>query len=106
MVDLVRFAKAAGGLDNVATVLAELLPRLEKKRLMRIVRLQHDVPNAQRLGFLLDKLRARSLSKSIHAWIEQHSPTPVPLRPGDMVEDTAQDRRWHVLVGDPIEIET
>lgn len=106
VVDLVRFAKVAGGLDNVATILAELLPRLEEKRLLKVVRLQHDVPNAQRLGFLLDELRARSLSKSIHAWIEQRSPGAVPLRPGDMVEDAAQDRRWHVLVGQPIEIDT
>ena len=37
-VDLVRFARSAGQLDNVATVLAELVPRLEPMRLLKAVR--------------------------------------------------------------------
>ena len=106
VVDLVRCAKVAGGLDNVAIVLAELLSRLDERRLLKVVRLQRDVPNAQRLGYLLDKLRARSLSKALYAWIEQRSPGAVPLRPGEAVGDTVQDRRWHVLVGESIEMET
>jgi predicted transcriptional regulator of viral defense system len=105
VVDLVRCAKAAGGLDNVVIVLADLLSRLDERRLLKVVRLQSDVPNAQRLGYLLDKLRARSLSKALHAWIEQRSPSAVSLRPGEAVGDTAQDRRWNVLIGEPIEIE-
>lgn len=48
-VDLVRFAKAAGYLDNVATVIAELSSSLEAKKLLAAVKLTDDVPNAQRL---------------------------------------------------------
>lgn len=105
VVDLVRFAKAAGGLDNVATILAELLPSLDAKRLMKAVRLLHDVPSTQRLGFLLDGLRARRLSAPIHAWINQRRLGSIPLRPGEAVTDAEENRRWHVLVSDPIEIE-
>ena len=36
--DLVRFAKVAGQLDNVATVLADLVPLLDPKRMLKVVR--------------------------------------------------------------------
>ncbi|MGO8747971.1 MAG: type IV toxin-antitoxin system AbiEi family antitoxin domain-containing protein [Thermoguttaceae bacterium] len=49
-VDLVRFARAAGHLGNVATVLAELSSSLDPKKLLAAVRLVNDVPNARRLG--------------------------------------------------------
>ena len=105
VVDLVRYAKTAGGLDNVASVLAELLSSLDERRLLRVARLRGDVPNAQRLGYLLDKLHARSLSGALHPWVEQRSPGSVPLRPGETAGGGIPDRRWHVLVGEPIEIE-
>ena len=104
-VDLVRFARAAGYLDNVATVLAELAPSLDPKRLLTAVRLVNDVPNAKRLGYLLDHVRGKDLSEPMHAWVERQSPRPVPLHPGRPVADAPEDRRWHVLVNQPIEVE-
>jgi predicted transcriptional regulator of viral defense system len=45
-VDLVRYAKAAGHLDNVATVLVDLAPLLDPKRLLKVVCASGDLPNA------------------------------------------------------------
>ena len=104
-VDLVRFARAAGHLDNVATVLAELSSLLDPKKLLAAVRLVNDVPNAKRLGYILDLVRARRLSEPIHAWVERQSLRPVPLQPGRPVTNAREDRRWHVLVNQPIEVE-
>jgi len=104
-VDLVRFVKAAGYMDNVATILAELSPSLDPKKLVAAVRLVNDVPNAKRLGYLLDHVRARRLSEPIHAWVERQPSRPVPLRSGRSVKDAPEDRRWHVLVNQPIEVE-
>jgi predicted transcriptional regulator of viral defense system len=104
-VDLVRFARAAGRLDNVATILAELSSSLDPKRLLAAVRLVNDVPNAKRLGYLLDHVRARRLSEAIHAWVERQSPSPVPLQSGRPVAGAPENRRWHVLVNQPIEVE-
>ncbi len=104
-VDLVRFAKAAGSLDNVATVLSELAIALDSKRLLTAVRLVDDVPNAKRLGYLLDRVGGRGLCELLHVWIQQQSPRPVPLRPGRPMTDAPEDRRWHVLVNQPIEVD-
>jgi len=105
-VDLVRFVRAAGNLDNVATVLAELSSLLDPKRLLAAVRLVGDVPNAKRLGYLLDHVRARHVSEPLYTWIERQSCRYVPLRPGRSVAGAPEDRRWHVLVNEAIEVET
>lgn len=103
--DLVRFARAAGSLDHVATVLAELTSSLDPKRLLTVTRLVGDVPGARRLGYLLDRVRGRDLSGPMHAWLERQSLRPVPLRPGRPWAGAVEDPRWHVLVNQPIETE-
>ncbi|MBU0718877.1 MAG: type IV toxin-antitoxin system AbiEi family antitoxin [Planctomycetes bacterium] len=105
-IDLVRFAKAAGQIDNVASVLAEMLPLLDSKRLLIAVRTVGDVPTAQRLGYLLERVRGRPQVKALHEWLERQSPHVVPLRPGRTAAGAAEDRRWHVLVTEPVEIES
>lgn len=105
-VDLVRFAKAAGHLDNVATVLMDLAPLLDPKRLLKVVRASGDLPNAQRLGYVLERVRGRPQAKVLHEWLGRQSPHVVPLRPGRNTNGALEDRRWHVRVTEPIEIET
>ncbi len=105
VVDLVRFSKSAGGLDNVATIIAELSSALDPKRLLAAVRLVHDVPNVQRLGYLLDQVRQRRLSDPIQAWLERQSPGPLPLRSGRPLNGVGENRRWHLLVNQSVEAE-
>jgi predicted transcriptional regulator of viral defense system len=106
VVDLVRFARSAGRLDNVATVIAELSSLLDPKRLLAAVRVVDDVPNAQRLGYILDQLRQRRLSGPIHQWIERRNPRSVGLTPGREVSGVAESRRWHLRLNETIELET
>jgi predicted transcriptional regulator of viral defense system len=106
VMDLVRFARAAGSLDNVAAVLSELCPQIDPRHLLRVVRQRDDVPNAQRLGYLLDRLRAKTLAKPIHDWVVRRGPRAVPLRPGRTSRGAVEDQRWHVLVSEPLQVET
>lgn len=105
VVDLVRFSKAAGHLDHVAEVIAELAPSLKPGKLLSAVRLVGDVPNAQRLGYIFDLIRARRLADPIRAWVNRKDPRPVPLRSGRPVSGAEEDKRWHVLVNEPLEFE-
>lgn len=63
--DLVRYFKAAGGLENVVTVLSELSEKLDATRLRDTVTRHGEVIVAQRLGFLLDRAGRRSLTKGL-----------------------------------------
>ncbi|MEX0789254.1 MAG: type IV toxin-antitoxin system AbiEi family antitoxin, partial [Actinomycetota bacterium] len=105
VVDLVRFSKAAGQLDNVATVVAELSSSLGPKKLLAAVKLVGDVPNAQRLGYILDHVGTRKTARPLREWIGRHSPNRVPLRTGRVAQDGSEDRRWRVLVDRPLEVE-
>lgn len=104
--DLVRFARAAGQIDNVATVLADLVPLLDPKRMLKVVRAGGDIANAQRLGYLLESARGRPQAKAIHEWLVRQSPRAISLRPGRTAAGGEEDRRWHVLVTEPVEVET
>ena len=104
-IDLVRFARSAGHLDHVATVISELAPSLDSKRLLAAVRVVEDVPSAQRLGYILDTLRHRRLSEPIHKWFVESVHRMQPLRPGRPVEDALKNRRWALMINGPIEVE-
>lgn len=105
VVDLLRFSKVAGQLDNVATVIAELSSLLDPRKLLKAAKLVGDVPNAQRLGYILEQCRARQVALPLRDWINRQSPNCVPLRVGTRTQDGLEDRHWHVLVDRPLEME-
>ena len=105
VVDLVRFAKAAGHLDHVAGVIAELSSSLDPKRLVAALGAVNDIPNAQRLGYIFDQVRQRKLSDPIHAWIECRIQRPQPLRSGRPIAGASENRRWRLLINSPVEVE-
>jgi predicted transcriptional regulator of viral defense system len=105
IVDLVRFAKSAGHLDHVALVIADLAGSVESNRLVSALRVVNDVPNTQRLGYILDLLRRRKLSEPIYDWVERRVERLQPLRPGQPIRNARENRRWRLLINAPLEIE-
>jgi len=106
VVDLVRFAKSAGQLDNVASVIGELTESIVSKKLLDAVKIVNDLPNSQRLGFILDHLGARNATNDLRRWVENQYPKPVPLRTGSKVSKLPENKPWRVAVDLPLEIET
>jgi len=105
VVDLVRFSKSAGYLDNVATVIAELAPSLDSRKLLKAVKRVNDVPNTQRLGYVLENVGARKLVEPLREWVDRQMPKFVPLRTGQSSSDQSQDNHWHLFVDRPLEPE-
>lgn len=105
VVDLVRFAKAAGHLDHVASVISELAGSLEPKRLAAALGVVHDIPNAQRLGYIFDLVRRRNLSQAVHHWGQRRIKRFQPLRPDQPIEKARENQRWRLWINAPVEIE-
>ncbi len=102
--DLVRFFKAAGHLDNVATVLGELSERLDGSRLLKVAKgTGVEMEVVQRLGYLLDLVKRRDVAKPIAAWVAARKPPLARLVPGRGAAEGPESRRWHVLVNAKIE---
>lgn len=101
--DLIRYLKATGHLDNVATVLSELAARLDPDRLRAAAKVGVDLPHVQRLGFLLDRVGAAESAHALAAWVAERHPRVVPLRPDRPAVAAPKDARWQVLVNDVTE---
>src|SRR5205823_5752714 len=79
-VDLVTYPEHAGGLDNVATVLAELAERLDAAKLLEAARAA-ETPVVQRLGFLLERVGAAPLAAPLAEHVARVATHATPLSP-------------------------
>ena len=75
-------ARAAGHMDHVAALISDMSTRLDAKRLIAAVRAVDDIPNAQRLGYILDQVRQRTISDALPAWVERRIERVRLFRPG------------------------
>ncbi len=109
--DLVRYPHAAGGMDNLATVLADLGAKMEQQKLAALsASAERSV--VQRLGHLLDRLgHGERTGPSFEALLRRGSIPWVELDrkeasdPDFALPPQEKDERWHVVVRRPPEID-
>ncbi len=102
--DLVGYPHRAAGLDNVATILAELAEHIDGKDLVDIAELS-PIAWAQRLGYLLDLVGATEKTGDLADYIARKNPVPTPLAPSERFGWDSQVRRWRILVNARVEVE-
>ena len=100
--DLLTYLRHAGGLDNAATVLAELSEKLDPMELARLAG-QAPMATVQRLGFLLELVGHSTLGESLAVNIEREAPVFAPLRPGRSLRGARRDRKWRLGVNTVLE---
>jgi predicted transcriptional regulator of viral defense system len=104
LLDLVRYPHAAGGLDNIATIISDLGDRIDAQKLAaRAAAFDRSV--LQRLGYLLERFGQRERTQALHAALPHGSPLPwIELErsqaadPEFSPEPKERDERWHVIV--------
>ena len=94
--DLVRFSAAAGHLNNVATVLAELAEKIDPRKLAELAP-RHSAPDVQRLGYLLDSVGQHDLAAPLQQALEQRRYRPVLLAPAERPGEERPDDRWRII---------
>ncbi len=100
--ELVGYADQCGGLDNVASVLAELVEALDAAKLAAAARLG-PISWAQRLGYLLDLTEHHELGDSLAPVVKELAHVFAPLvrsRPKAGAERLA---RWKLAVNSSVE---
>ncbi len=101
--DIVRYYRAAGGFENAVTVLTELAEKLNNIKLRDTVKRHEEVIAAQRLGYILDKIRRQNLSKGLAGLIGD---APLrPLDPSAPIAGASVSRKWRILINAPVEPE-
>ncbi len=93
--DLVQYAARIGGIGRAAETIVPLLPLMRPAELRRVLKIEDEPATAQRLGFVLEKLRAINLAKVIQDWLPSDL-VSVPLVPG-LRGDAPKIKRWRIL---------
>jgi predicted transcriptional regulator of viral defense system len=101
-IDLIGYFKSAGGLDNAATVLTELIDAMEPVRLPEVAALS-PTPWSQRLGYLLSLIGAARHAGALARFLAGSATKPVPLDPSFKVHGAPRDERWKVIVNVKVE---
>ena len=106
--DLIQYAKRVGGINRVATVLAELAESIQPNAFDANL-LQHvPVTALQRLGYLLDKVfDNQPLANALYTALQNNKATlfRIPLKASAPAKGFASDDRWKVIVNTTIEID-
>lgn len=102
--DLLRYPQAAGGIDNIATVILDLGEKIDVKKLVSLApAFERNV--VQRVGYLLDHTGHKEKTEKLHEylsglsilpWLEL---TPPPKAAPDIVPKPIEPNdRWHVII--------
>ncbi len=101
--DLVVYARQAGGLDRVLTVLQELAEQLDGERLFQAIDANGQFVAAQRLGWLLEKAGAPEKAEPLARWLKKHGPLPAKLEPSRPIRGSQRDPRWDLWINAEVE---
>jgi predicted transcriptional regulator of viral defense system len=100
--DLVGYPHHSGGLNNVATVLAELAEKLDPSRLIAAAPLS-PLPWVQRLGYLLDLVGEVERANLLARYVADSAVATTPLVPALDHDRAPRDARWKLVVNVAVE---
>jgi predicted transcriptional regulator of viral defense system len=102
--ELVGYAKQAGGLDNVATVLVDLAESLDAERLV-IEATKSPLAWSQRLGYLLELVDAGATANALIPYVEERAERVAPLDASLLRTGAKRSKRWRIAVNREIEVD-
>jgi predicted transcriptional regulator of viral defense system len=103
--DLVRYEASLGGLGAVATVLGELVERVDPHRLVDAAKVDVELSVVQRTGYLLDLVGAQKKAEPLARWLAGNRPRAALLRPGKGPRRGRPDAHWAIIPNERVEIE-
>ena len=103
-VDLVGYYQRVGGLDHVATILSELVERIDPQKLVTASQTA-PITWAQRLGYLLALVDAREQAALLQAYVRDEARQTVPLLADTSRDEAPRDADWKLIVNADVEPE-
>jgi len=105
-IDLIRFPKKSGQLNNIATVLSELKESIKKDKLQSISKKSKTpIASLQRLGYILDVvLDEKTLAECVYKILTERKMQLVPLSIGKPTsKETIVDKKWNLKINTLVE---
>jgi predicted transcriptional regulator of viral defense system len=101
--DLVRYARAIGGLDSVLTVLKELGELLNADALVKSAMADGNLAYAQRLGWLFEQAGFGEAVSKLASWVSKNNPCMARLEPSLPVRGAETNDDWKLLINTTVE---
>lgn len=102
--DLVGYQERIGGLEQVATVLADLTDEIDSDKLAAAAKTS-PITWAQRLGYLLERVEGHDKAKSLKAYVGNHARDVTRLLPSATTEAFERNDDWKLDVNVSVEPE-
>lgn len=100
--ELVGYARHCGGLDNVASILAELAEVVENAKLLDAASLC-SVAWVQRLGYMLEEVGHAEPASVLADYVQEHATVVVPLLRSKSMVGARRAERWKLAVNASVE---
>ena len=100
--EIVGSADQCGGLDNVASVLAELVEALDPSKLLDAARVS-PIAWAQRLGYLLDLTKHSELANPLADYVRERATVVAPLVRKKSITRAPRAERWKLAINASVE---
>lgn len=103
-IDLAGYPRRAGGLDQVATVIAELGEDIDPALLVKAAETA-PVPWVQRLGYLMELGEMGAKTKQLRRYVEAHARDYALLNPGIEKRAAQRHKGWKLVINTDVEPE-
>ncbi len=104
IIDLLRYVRVAGHLDNVATAIIEMLENINTTDLIKVATQEKDLSYIQRLGYLIDRFsKNKTASRGLHKLIEERHPSFIFLRPDIRKGVIERNHKWNLFINTEVE---
>ena len=101
--DLLDNVARSGGLNNVATVLSELIESINQVKLLELAQNSRRITWLQRLGYILEHLESideetkKSILQTIEYYVADKHLTFVPLDPKLSITGYPRHQKWKII---------
>jgi predicted transcriptional regulator of viral defense system len=96
-IDLVGYQHHVGDLDQVATILSELVEKIDPQKLAKAAETA-PIPWAQRLGYLMEHVGAGEKALPLKAYVRRHAKQSAVLLPTVPLKRARRDESWKLYI--------
>ena len=102
--DLAGYYRHCGWLDNVATVLSEMVEVIDPEKLVTVAELS-PITWVQRLGYLLESVGSEEIWQPLSEYINAKKPVRSPLLPSVTIKGAVFSQRWQIYINTKVKSE-
>ncbi len=102
-IDLLKFSKHAGGMNNIATVLSELVESIDVHKLIELAENLDECYQLQRLGYIIEKVDVmdddikKTIIDALAEYVSSHAKSYTPLSSAIPRVGHPRCRKWKII---------